>query len=109
MRHPHADVIQRWLEDTGLPIQSRKDESEPWRIVRDPSWYPTNQYRVAEPNTVRYGGVFLYKGGQIDIDDFCGDRNAVADGINNSRRVKIIRIEIDPNTLELVSATLEGP
>jgi hypothetical protein len=48
--HTHWDTMQEWAK--GMRIEARRYHDQPWLPVRTPSWYVTQEYRVApEPKT----------------------------------------------------------
>ena len=51
-RHVHADLIHAWAD--GAEIQA-KVNSEEWIGTQNPTWHPTNEYRI-KPRTVKKVG-----------------------------------------------------
>ncbi len=60
-RHPYADVLHEWLEDTTLEIQGSYKESNFWKPISD---FLQKQYRI-KPSEPVYEWQYAYR----DYDD----------------------------------------
>lgn len=111
MATPHklAEVLHAYAD--GKEIQWRRDSGELWKPLGSPSFYDAYEYRVKPQNTVLYCGVYPgFNGiGCPYINTGCVNRFALANSVNGQYMKSVLRIEINPDTLELVSAAMEKP
>ena len=101
--HKHAALIKAWAD--GAEVQFYFEPEEEWVDAPAPVWGPSNEYRIksgATPNSVSWHGV-------------CMDPAVITPGYSRREALggadwdKFLRIEINPNDMTLVSATLEAP
>ena len=108
MRHKHAAVIKAWAD--GATIQKREGPGRGlpghWVDEPDPSWNNFWEYRVKPVTATTYLGVYSVNT-SVFIDEGRGDPEALADGVDDLPLRAVLRVEIDPTTMTLVSATLE--
>lgn len=110
--HPHAAVIKAWAD--GAPIQCRRDSGDLWvdyiEAAGAPPWRPDWQYRVKPTNVERYIPVIRSPSGGVLLQVTKPTREeAYQAHFGNSGLAGIIRVEINPETMELVSARMERP
>lgn len=107
-RHPHADLIIAWAN--GAQIQYRYSPNHTWEDVSDPRWTKDGEYRAKPTNVVRFLPVMqmpaksVVVGWGVTSKEYAGSQTDAATELK-----AVLRIEINPDTLELVSATVEAP
>lgn len=89
--HVHADLIKAWAD--GAEIERYDEDFECWEDICTPMWHPKIKYRIKPKPLVLYCGL---------VQD--GSRIWLSQGYSN---IGILKVVIDPDTKELVSATLE--
>ena len=53
-KHRHSLLIQQWLDDASLCVQSRHPHCAAWQDVDKPEWFEGQEYRF-KPRTIRIG------------------------------------------------------
>lgn len=107
--HKHAALIKAWAD--GAEIEYKSDVTGQWFPCGDTfEWYVGMDYRVKPINFVRYCGIGRLPSGRIYIGPSATSVEATRNCIGEQDKlVGHLRVAIDPDTLELVSATLEKP
>ena len=106
--HKHAEVIKAWAD--GAQIQFRLVPDDEWEDIHDPTWVSDVEYRVKPANVVRFAGVARGPNGSHQIFQGVTSRECATKwSAYGYCLTGILRIELDPDTGELVSATMEKP
>lgn len=106
--HKHAEVIKAWAD--GAQIQYRFSPNHPWEDIDDPIWIPDDEYRVKPANVVRYLSVMQMPAKSVAVGWGVASKDCAGNQTNAALELKrVLRIELNPDTLELVSATMEKP
>lgn len=50
-RHPHADLIHKWAEDTSLEVEGRGVGLHNWSVRSSPQWLLGTEYRIKPSKT----------------------------------------------------------
>lgn len=108
--HIHRDVIIAWAN--GASLECRKDSNDTWRYIDRPAFYGDWQYRVKPENVVRWCPVFRMPAGSLVVgmgvvSSHDSQNTNHRDRACSDKHVGTIRIEINPDTLELVSASMD--
>lgn len=107
-RHTHADLIIAWAN--GAQIQYYRKEDGEWLDVAYPNWSPYCRYRIKLANVVRWLPVALAPDKTVVVGFGVTSKDFVHSQTDAATELKaVLRIEINPDTLELVSATMEAP
>lgn len=53
MKHPHAELMKLWIEDTSIEIEYLSKGSNKWITIAKPSWYDETVYRI-KPNPYQH-------------------------------------------------------
>ena len=107
-RHPHADLIIAWAN--GAEIQVYNEIEDKWSDAGTPLWRPLNTYRVKPTNVVRWLPVMQMPAKSVVVGWGVTSKDCVGSQTDAATELKaVLRVEINPDTLELVSATMEAP
>lgn len=108
-RHEYADLIIAWAN--GAEIQYRNRPNEIWRDANpQPSWAPGVQYRIKPTNVVRWLPVMQMPAKSVVVGWGVTSKDCAGSQTDAATELKaVLRVEINPDTLELVSATMEEP
>lgn len=108
--HRHAALIKAWAD--GATIQGRErriGSSRTWHDIDNPHWIDYLEYRIKPANLVRFIPVST-AGSKLVVGWGVTSKECAASYVGGCEELKgILRIEINPDTLELVSATMEKP
>lgn len=68
MKHPHAELIKQWADNTSLVIEYRVGEFDEWTVIEEPSFCNVYEYRIkpAEPKKVKLLA-YLANGGSLRL------------------------------------------
>lgn len=110
--HKHAAIIKAWAD--GEEIEWRRSPAENWQPVTSTYWYAEHEYRVKPANTVRYCPAYITPAGGVVVGVGVSEHSHAIRSFHPDRgpyeTLKgVLRIEINPYTFELVSATMEKP
>lgn len=106
--HKYADVIKAWAD--GARIQFRLGSDGAWEDVFAPTWNTACEYRVKPANVVRYCGVGRMSAGAIYVGQGVTSKGCATSCVDKHDNLAgVLRVEINPETLQLVSAILEKP
>ena len=106
--HKHAALIKAWAD--GAQIEYLDSYGRWENAGSTPAWNPGVQYRVKAATIVRFAPVLQNPRGGVTVAYAVTSKEPAANAGNLYHKVRgILRIEINPDTLELVSATLEKP
>lgn len=119
--HKHAALIKAWADGEIIQVKSQsayggyawKDLDGPGGNCA-PGWADTHEYRVKPSNVVRFIPVITLPAGAIVLGEGKVCKVSASDhyegGAQRFERIRrVLRVEINPDTLELVSATMEEP
>ncbi len=120
--HKHAALIKAWADGATIQVYNKhavRDADKRW-VDQDgpggestPGWFDDFEYRVKVPNVVRWCPVFTMPANSIVVGAAVVEkRDAIFGhpGANFGDTVRgAVRLEFNPDTLELVSATMEKP
>lgn len=107
-RHPHADLIIAWAN--GAVIQALDTITNHWEDVRTPGWSGSRRYRIKPTNVVRWLPVMQMPAKSVVVGWGVTSKDCAGSQTDAATELKaVLRIEINPDTLELVSATMEAP
>ena len=108
-RHPHADLIIAWAN--GATIQVLDPLTHRWMDLTSPSWKHSSKYRIKPTNVVRWLPVTQAPDKTVAVSWGASSKECAvaAGGVSGCELKAVLRIEINPDTLELVSATMEAP
>lgn len=104
----HAELIKAWAD--GVVVQYLHAARGEWLTLgppgslNAPNWTDSTEYRLKPASMVSWHAV-LTSGA---TGDSYGDRHDALDAAG-AHALAVLRIEINPDTLELVSATMEKP
>lgn len=62
--HVHAELIKQWADGAVIEVYYLQDRR--WRVVRSPSWYSGNEYRV-KPEPREYWIIASNENDQVSI------------------------------------------
>lgn len=112
--HKHAALIKAWADGVEIQALVRGDGGCKWMDVNTPIWRERDEFRVKPSNVVRYCPVFTMPAGSVFLGMGVTDRHH-ATSLDHSDRGAfdrlhgVLRIELNPDTFELESATMEAP
>lgn len=94
-RHPHADLMIAYANDTSLEIEVR-DRGE-WCVSSRPLWLPHMQYRIKPAPKKAY--VFMYKSNSVD--KWC---HVASSNIGEAARIRsdLVRLDCEVTTIKEV-------
>lgn len=112
--HKHAAVIKAWADGQEVQVRLNGDGGYLWKDIDRPTFREECEYRVKPSNVVRFCPVFTMPAGTVVVGEGKVCHHSACDSYENeaSRYGSlrgVLRIEINPDTLELVSATMEKP
>lgn len=107
--HKHAALIKAWAD--GAQIEYRTGPGLPWNTTtHNPSWHSAFEYRVKPANVVRFVPTLRNPRGGVSLSHGVTSKGCAAMQEDKYQTLLgVLRIEINPDTLELVSATMERP
>lgn len=104
--HKHAAVIKAWADGAEIQCNDPSFYNPTWTDIDHPHWELGMEYRVKPGNVHRYLPVY-----KVDNDAkvVAGLVQTTKDAVLrcDPRAHKVLHIEINPDTLELVKATME--
>lgn len=104
--HKHAEVIKAWAD--GHTIQYRFDPTFNWHDASAPSWREHIEYRVKPQNVIRYAPVLQMRAKSIVVGNAVTSADCAKMQRGEHDDLKgILKIELDPDTGELVRAVME--
>lgn len=104
--HPHADAIKAWAD--GHPIQAQIGRGV-WIDSEWPTWNVNANYRVKPVSLIRYVPILQMRAKPIVVGNTTSSEAcARMQASDEHDLVGILRIELDPQTGELVSASVDG-
>ncbi len=99
--HIHAVLIKLWADGADIQTRNPNGPSPAWRGISNPSWFHNHEYRVKPQNLI--GFVPFTEHGR-------GDTYPLKEtALKQTMAKHVLRVEIDPGTMQVVSATVEGP
>ena len=111
--HKHRDLIIAWANGATIQCKSRGEwdtMDAPGSDGSQPGWFYNFEYRLKPEPTIWYMAVVNYGGNATYIEPPHTSRGFATANVDPSHILKrILRIETDPDTLELVSAEMEKP
>lgn len=108
---PHADLIRAVLD--GKVVQFREQDGDEWdryltegtirNIIDHPEW----QWRVKPESVVWFMGITLP---HKTVTPYAADRQDILRFSNGAMKIaKVLRLELDPDTLDVINARTEAP
>jgi len=103
--HVHADLIKAWAD--GAEIEQYHENFQCWEQTSAPMWHPMVKYRIKPQPMVFYCGLTYSvrsKGPHIWLSSGYFSKCS-AESLPGL--IGILKVVVDPDTKELISATLE--
>jgi hypothetical protein len=115
--HPLAALIKAWADGAIIQVRLRGDGGAVWKDLdgpggdNPPGWFTEGcEYRIKPANVERFCPVFRTPEGGVVIGEANTEYRLSQYTLGGGYpRVGIIHLTITPDTLQLVSATMEKP